>query len=316
MDFYNQIGKMVIGSRLRLLTDKITIDAGQVYKLYEADLQPKWFPVFHRLSTGDSTITAIASEIGHSHPSVSKIVSEMIKKGMVIEKKDATDKRRTTVGLSAKGKKTAEKIRTLYTDVTNAVEGMLSRSRNDLWKAIEEWEFLLNEKSLLKRVQEEKKQRESKEVKIVPFQSKYAAAFKALNEAWISQYFEIEEEDQRALDNPKKGILDKGGFIFVALLNKEPVGVCALKTMDDPVYKYELAKMAVRSDMQGKNIGWLLGQAVITKAKSLRADAIYLESNTILKPAISLYQKMGFKKIVGHATPYKRCNIQMELVLK
>jgi hypothetical protein len=35
------------------------------------------------------------------------------------------------------------------------------------------------------------------------------------------------------------------------------------------------------------------------------------------KPAIQttiiLYQKMGFQKIVGHATPYKRCNIQMEL---
>lgn len=50
-------------------------------------------------------------------------------------------------------------------------------------------------------------------------------------------------------------------------------------------------------------------------AKELGASKIYLESNTILKPAIQLYQKLGFQKIVGRTTPYKRCNIQMELIL-
>ncbi|RZL43422.1 MAG: MarR family transcriptional regulator, partial [Pedobacter sp.] len=42
---------------------------------------------------------------------------------------------------------------------------------------------------------------------------------------------------------------------------------------------------------------------------------IYLESNTILKPAINLYHKLGFEKIAGKPTPYTRCNIQMELVV-
>ncbi|MEM9723701.1 MAG: GNAT family N-acetyltransferase, partial [Bacteroidota bacterium] len=75
------------------------------------------------------------------------------------------------------------------------------------------------------------------------------------------------------------------------------------------------AKMAVSPSAQGKNIGWLLGQAVINSAKELGASKIYLESNTVLKPAINLYYKMGFQKISGRYTPYKRANIQMELVL-
>jgi GNAT superfamily N-acetyltransferase len=99
----------------------------------------------------------------------------------------------------------------------------------------------------------------------------------------------------------------------VALYNEEPVGVCALIKMKDPDYDYELAKMAVSPRAQGKNIGWLLGQAIVEKAKSLGAKKVYLESNTILKPAINLYHKLGFKKIAGHATPYERCNIQMEI---
>lgn len=315
MEFFNQTGKMAIGSRLRLLTDRITADAADIYKLYEIELQPKWFPVFHALSQGNFTITEIAQQIGHSHPSVSKIVAEMSKKGLLTEKKDKQDGRKNVVSLSKKGKELTEKIQEQYTDVTNAVETILNNTQHDLWKAIEEWEFLLSRKSLLRYVQEERKERESKLVKIVPYKSKYAEAFRKLNEEWISTYFKMEEADHKALDHPKEYILDKGGEILVALYNEEPVGVCALIKMNDPQYDYELAKMAVSPKAQGKNIGWLLGQAVIEKARSLGATMIYLESNTILKPAISLYHKLGFKKVTGRPTPYERCNIQMELAL-
>lgn len=317
MEFYNNAGKMALGSRLRRLSEQITEDAGQVYKMYNVSLQPKWFPVFHALSQGqDKTITAIADEIGHSHPSVSTIIKEMIKQGIVLEKKDKFDGRKTVVTLSKKGKEVVNTIAPQYVDVTNAIEEALSQTRYDLWKAIEEWEFLLNQKSLLRRVQEQKKLRESRDVQIVDYTPAYQQAFTDLNEQWISKYFKMEAADHKALDNPQQNIIDKGGYILVALYNNEPVGVCALMKMDDPVYEYELAKMAVSPNAQGKSIGWLLGKAIIEKARSLGAKKLYLESNTILEPAINLYHKLGFQKVIGHATPYERCNIQMELVIK
>lgn len=316
MDFYNNAGKMALGSRLRRLSEQITEDAGQVYKMYNVSLQPKWFPVFHALSQGqDKTITAIAEEIGHSHPSVSTIIREMVKQGLVVEKSDKLDGRKTVVSLSKKGKEIGNNIAPQYVDVTNAIEEALSQTRHDLWKAIEEWEFLLNQKSLLRRVQEQKKLRESRDVQIVDYKPAYQQAFRELNEEWISKYFKMEAADHKALDNPQKSIIAKGGHILVALYNNEPVGVCALLKMDDPVYEYELAKMAVSPRAQGKNIGWLLGKAAIDKARSLGAKKLYLESNTILQPAINLYHKLGFQKVIGHATPYERCNIQMELVI-
>jgi DNA-binding MarR family transcriptional regulator/GNAT superfamily N-acetyltransferase len=315
MEFYNQLGKMAIGSRLRLLTDTITTDAAAIYKLYNIDLHPKWFPVFHVLSQGNFTITEIAQQIGHSHPSVSKIVAEMAKKGLVTEKKDKQDGRKNVASLSKKGKELTEKIKEQYTDVTNAVEELSKHTQNDLWKAIEEWEFLLNRKSLFQYVQEQKKQREGRKVKIVPYKPIYAGAFRKLNEEWITTYFKMEKTDLKALDHPKEYILDKGGEILVALYEEEPVGVCALIKMNDPQYDYELAKMAVSPKAQGKSIGWLLGQAIIERARSLGATTLYLESNTILKPAINLYYKLGFKRVTGRPTPYERCNIQMELVL-
>ncbi len=78
---------------------------------------------------------------------------------------------------------------------------------------------------------------------------------------------------------------------------------------------FELAKMAVSLVAQGKGTGWLLGQAGIQKAKAHGADRLYLESNTDLKPAIGLYRKLGFHEIYGAVSPYRRCNIQMEMLL-
>jgi ribosomal protein S18 acetylase RimI-like enzyme len=315
MEFFNQTGKMAIGSRLRLLTDKITTDAAAIYKLYGIELHPKWFPVFHALTQGNLTVTDIAVHIGHSHPSVSKIVREMAKRGIVTEKNDKVDGRKNVIGLSKKGREIAEKIKDQYTDVTAAVEALSADAQHDLWKAIEEWEFLLSRKTLLQYVQEQKKQRESKRVRIIPYKKTYAQAFRDLNEEWISKYFTMEAADYKALDHPKEYILDKGGAIVVALYDDEPVGVCALIKMKDPEFDFELAKMAVSPKAQGKNIGWLLGQAAIEKARSLGAKKIYLESNTLLKPAINLYYKLGFVKITGRPTPYERCNIQMGFTL-
>lgn len=161
----------------------------------------------------------------------------------------------------------------------------------------------------------QEKEQQNPDIRIVEYQPQYKTAFKALNEEWISRYFEMEETDYKALDNPEGYILSKGGKIFVALYRGEPLGVCALIKMNDPEYDFEMAKMAVSPEAQGKKMGWLLGQAVIQAAKAAGASKIYLESNTLLQPAINLYYKLGFEKITGYPSPYKRVDIQMELKL-
>ena len=150
-------------------------------------------------------------------------------------------------------------------------------------------------------------------VRIVEYQPKYQPLFKKLNEEWITRWFKMEEADYKSLDRPQEYILDRGGHILIALFDGEPVGTCALIKMDEETY--ELAKMSVSAQVRGKGIGFILGQAAIDKAKSLGATRLYLESNTLLKPAISLYKKLGFQEIEGATSPYERCNIQMELIL-
>lgn len=168
-------------------------------------------------------------------------------------------------------------------------------------------------KKVFDRVQQQRKKRESQQVLIVDYSSQYHDAFRALNVEWITTYFAMEDSDYEALDHPDQKIIEKGGCIIMALYQDEPVGTCALIKMNDTTY--ELAKMAVSPKAQGKHAGWLLGQAILQKATELGAEKVYLESNTMLKPAINLYHKLGFERIVGATSPYKRCNIQMEVTL-
>ncbi|WP_298790610.1 GNAT family N-acetyltransferase [uncultured Allomuricauda sp.] len=155
----------------------------------------------------------------------------------------------------------------------------------------------------------------SEHIKIVSCSEKYFEAFKALNEEWINQYFKIEEMDRISLGNPKEYILDKGGYIAVALLNDEAVGVCALMKSSHEGFDFELAKMGVSPKAQGKGIGKLLGEHIIQKAQTTGATKLYLETNSVLGPAIALYKKLGFKEITGVTSPYERSDIQMSLDL-
>ena len=314
MDFYHQTGKMALGSRLRRLSERLMEDAAKIYALYEVGLDPKWFPAFYVLSHQEAaSITEIAQIIGHSHPSVSQIVKEMKRNGLVIIDKSAQDARVSVVRLSDNGKHLIPKIEKQYLDVNQAVEGLLSETQYDLWKAVEEAEFLLTEKSFFNRVQEIRKVRECQQVEIINYSPEFHDDFKRLNYEWIEQYFEFEGADHQSLNHPDEKILNPGGHIYMARFDGEIVGTCALIKQDDNTY--ELAKMAVTERARGKGIGWLLGKAAIAKARELGATTIYLESNTVLQPAIKLYQKLGFRKIVRQPSPYERCNIQMELKL-
>ena len=314
MDFYFQAGKLALGTRLRRLNQMLTEDAIKVYDLYEVPLDPKWFPVFYVLSYQDkASITEIAQIIGHSHPSVSRIVKEMKRSGLAIADKSAEDARVNIVQLSNAGRKLIPKIEKQYQDVTQAVDKLLSETQHDLWKAVEEVEFLLASKNFFDRVREVRKVRERQQIEIIDYSDRFQKDFQDLNYEWIEKYFELEESDYQSLNDPKENILQPGGHIFLARHDNEIIGTCALIKVNDDTY--ELAKMAVTESNRGRGIGWLLGQTAIAKTRELRAKTIFLESNTILKPAINLYQKLGFRKIVGQPLSYKRCNIQMELKL-
>ena len=149
------------------------------------------------------------------------------------------------------------------------------------------------------------------ELILTTYKSEYAKDFEALNMAWIEKYFVAETHDIEQLSKPEEYIIDQGGEIVFAVYNRQVVGTCALiKTGEQ---EFELAKMGVLPTFQGMHIGHKLGAYAIEKAKEMGAKRIWLESNRKLKPALSLYLKLGFKEIpMDTHTPYARADIRME----
>lgn len=110
----------------------------------------------------------------------------------------------------------------LCKDVEVAVEDISKETRHDLWRAIGEWEDRLAEKSLLQRVKETRKMREREHIRVVPYEPCYKNTFKSLNVQWITKHWKIEPHDLDYLDHPQEYIINKGGFIFVALYRGSP----------------------------------------------------------------------------------------------
>ncbi len=149
---------------------------------------------------------------------------------------------------------------------------------------------------------------------IVDYEPRWHEVFRSINRQWIETYFTMEEADFLALDHPDEKILRPGGHILIAVRDGEAVGTCALIRMDQETF--ELAKMGVLPHARGHHVGLALGQAALQWARQAGARKVYLESNSRLQPAIHLYEKLGFRYITGHPTPYARCDVQMEMSLE
>ena len=151
-------------------------------------------------------------------------------------------------------------------------------------------------------------------LKIVPFKLDYKSDFEYLNRQWIEEYFVMEEEDLKTLQNPESYVMEKGGEIFFAILNDDVVGTAAMIPTSNGVY--ELAKMAVAKNLQGLGIGKKLLRRCKDFSIEKNASEIFLITNDVLKPALNLYLSAGFVlNELNDDDRYDRGNTKMNLIL-
>ena len=147
-------------------------------------------------------------------------------------------------------------------------------------------------------------------MKIIPFEQQYAQDFYDLNVEWLETYFYVEDFDREVLSNPKKYIINPGGYIFFAIENDVILGTFALIKKEESAF--ELTKMAVLPSQRGNKIGQKLMQYCIDIAKENKFKKLFLYSNTKLENAIYIYKKFGFVEVKQEVdVPYERSNIKM-----
>jgi len=150
---------------------------------------------------------------------------------------------------------------------------------------------------------------------VVPYRPEYREAFERLNRAWIEQYFVVEEADREVFADPEGAIIRDGGEIFFVVEGEEVLGTCALIPHEPGVF--EIAKMAVSPAARGRGFGDLLMEATVDFARRAGANKVIIVSNTVLTPAIRLYEKHGFVRVpLDEHERFARANIRLERPLK
>lgn len=259
---------------------------------------------------GPVSISQLSEELGVSHPAVLKIAGEFIGKEWVADYRDRRDKRRRLLALTNSGSTYFMGISAHDAIRREALEALAKAAGVD--QVLTDLEQALRDESLESRVQGVRDQ-----IRVLPYNDANQGAFERLNRAWIERYFRVEAEDSRIFSDPRRAVIDPGGEIFMAVVpSGEVVGTCAM-ILSASKTASELAKMAVHPQFQGFGIGRLLGQAAIAWARSMNLEKITLQSNQRLRPALSLYESLGFEQTgLLPGSEFARADISMVLMLR
>lgn len=312
MTFLAEQGVLALGSRFKTLSDYFYDAADAIYRDRGITLQGRWFPLVRLLhERGPLSVTEIAEVIGQTHSAVSQLAAKLIEGGWLEATGDARDRRRRTLALTAKAESEVKAAQPVWEAIRTELEQRLAAQGSGLMHALSALEEDLAARPVAEAVLARCRTEAGAEVRVVPFVPALREHFYRLNAEWLSKYYRIEPIDHAVLSEPERTILEPGGVILFALLGDEVVGTCALLRESPGVY--ELTKMAVTERHRGLGIGRKLMDAMIGEYKRLRGTELFLESHSALRPALKLYESVGFEMQPGikPGSHYQRADVYM-----
>jgi ribosomal protein S18 acetylase RimI-like enzyme len=317
MDTIVSLQELALATRLRRLSDRLMRDVSQIYGDLGLDFRARWFPLLHALGQqSPRTVMELAGSLRLSHPAIHQIAGQMIRRRLLEEVKDPHDDRKRLFRLSANGRRLVRRLTPVLDEIRFANRELLLEAKSDLLGGLARVEAALDRRSMEMRVRDRLGLHPQRRVEIVDYRPAYKKHFRALNEAWLKEYFQVEDSDARLLGDPNGKIIKRGGAILFALLDDDVVGTCAL--MRHPQGVFELTKMAVSESAQGRGIGSALALAAISRAAKCGACEIFLQTSPRLTAAGRLYRRLGFRRVGRSPFPadrYGRCSITMRLDL-
>ncbi|NRA19605.1 MAG: bifunctional helix-turn-helix transcriptional regulator/GNAT family N-acetyltransferase [Oceanospirillaceae bacterium] len=311
------LGCLSLGSRFKRLSDKMYKDVASIYQEQDIDLHPSFFPLFNLLLTkGPLTVTQAAALLNVTHPAISKIAHKMQAEKLLFKASDPSDERRFFLTLDEKAFQLQQAIAPILVEMRKYLDSIIDSQQFPILKALTEFERAYDERGLINPVLNALANHiDPDSLSIEHWHSDLKADFYRLNAAWLNKYFNglFNDLDRQALETPESYYLARGGYIWFAKLEQKIVGCIALANHDHG--RYEISKMGVDEQYQGRGIGRKLMLIALQKARQLHANSLYLETSSLLPRALTLYQHMGFSQVEHPkgVSDYQRSDIYMEL---
>jgi DNA-binding MarR family transcriptional regulator len=127
MNFYESLGYLVLGSRLRRLSEAFLSEINKTYQSAGIEFDASWFPVFYLLSKNESlSIKELSDTTGVSHPAASQLVANLKNKKLLKTSTSADDGRRQLVQFTKKGHALLEQILPVWEAVSLSMEELVT----------------------------------------------------------------------------------------------------------------------------------------------------------------------------------------------
>ncbi len=149
-------------------------------------------------------------------------------------------------------------------------------------------------------------------MEIVPYRKEYRQAFIDLNLAWLQKFFKVEPADREMLYGVERAIA-AGAAVYFAVEKGCPAATCMVRPLQDGVW--EICKFAADERLQGRGAGQAVFRACMAHAARQGAKKLLIISNRILKPALHIYEKAGFREVPLAKKEYERADIQLEYLV-
>lgn len=315
-DVLAALGPIALGSRLKRLGERLQADAQAMLDSVGVDLVPAEIGLMAALAQGGPLMVSQAAQrVGISQPAITRIVQGLEQRGHVAVQPAAGDRRTRTICLTPQGSAAMAIVQArVWTRLVPVVDELCGGASDRLLADIQAVETRLADRSMLARA--------DARLRVTPWSDgradELAAAFEAINTAWISAMFTLEPVDRQVLSDPRTHILDKGGSIWFAESDDLGIfGTCALMPVDPTGQPgvVELTKMGVREEVRGRKAGEFLLCAVLQEARRQDITTLFLLTNAACAPAIHLYEKFGFRHdadiMSAFGSEYARCDVAM-----
>ena len=123
MNYYQSLGYLVLGSRLKRLSEVFLSEINKAYRSEGIVFETTWFPVFYLLSENNSlSIQELCEQIEVTHPAASQLVTNLKSKGLVMTTTSKEDARKQLVKLTPEGKKLLKKILPIWDAIRETME--------------------------------------------------------------------------------------------------------------------------------------------------------------------------------------------------
>jgi DNA-binding MarR family transcriptional regulator len=156
MNLYQRLGFLVLGSRLRRVSDSFLSEITRAYQNEGIEFDASWFPVFYLLAENDSlSIKELSEQTEVSHPAASQLITGLKNKGLVAATTCTEDGRKQLITFTAKGREVLEQVQPVWDAITLSMDEVMNNEpeTKQLMAAITALETAFQSTALSERIE-------------------------------------------------------------------------------------------------------------------------------------------------------------------